>query len=188
MGSYEEPLTNDFQAEQFNLEAATRITPCYFPFLTDGVIVEQVKSRSGNFSHRETLTIDLEHNVNAHALRAFSNKHNVDLPSLFHLSWSVVLASYIGTQNVTFIKVKAQKDKREVGVCNFEFEGEVTTLEALKQLEGNFTKECFPRDKRLKVPVTVEGGQALNSIVVFRDSYEESSKSDVSGGFVEVCF
>jgi len=187
MGSFEDHPAVDFPTEQLGFEYETRTTPCYFPFLTDGVIIDQKKSRSGTYVNQQVTPINLGQHVNARELRAFSDKHKIDLPTLFQLTWGIVLASYAGTQSAAFIALKSQKDTCEVKICDLELEDEVTALEALRQLEGKMMKNYLPRDKTLKIPVTEEGGNAFNSIVVFRDSYEASSKTDASGGLVEVC-
>ncbi|RDL30479.1 uncharacterized protein BP5553_10357 [Venustampulla echinocandica] len=182
MGEYTEPTAFEIPAEESNyLQNETKVDTCYFPLLTNGVIIEQDASRKGLDMNRYVTPIDLGRLSSSGELRAFCAKHNFDAPALFQFAWSVVLASYIGTQNVNFIAVKSQKEKIEVGICEVELDDGASTIEALKNVEekmkGSYSTQHRTPLSELQMLMTAEGRPAFNSVVVFQELDERLSRT-----------
>lgn len=191
MGEYTEPNAFEIPAEKPNyLKNETKVDTCYFPLLTNGVIIEQDASRKGLDTNRHVAPIDLGRFSSSGELRAFCAKHNFDAPALFQFAWSVVLASYIGTQNVNFIAVKSQKDKIQVGICEVELDDGASTIEAVKNVEekmkGSYSTQPRTPLSELQMPMTAEGRPAFNSVVVFQESDERLSRTDSRTDRLEV--
>ncbi|KAH8667321.1 hypothetical protein BGZ60DRAFT_564547 [Tricladium varicosporioides] len=180
MGEYTEPSAFELPAEQTQIE--TKMGACYFPLLTDGVLIEKNVSPTGSNNNRQTTLIDLGRLASGERLRAFCIKHNLEVSTLFQFVWSVVLSSYLGSENVSFIVVKSRSDRHEVGVCEVETENESIVLDALRVAEKVVKRSYVTYDRtassRFPIPVTTEGRKAFNSMVIYEKLGGVSSVTD----------
>ncbi|KAG9235149.1 hypothetical protein BJ875DRAFT_529770 [Amylocarpus encephaloides] len=184
MGDFSESTAFEIPSENINhLQSQNKVDTCYFPMLTDGVILGQDSSREEVDTIRHTTPIDLGRHSSGSELRAFCAEYDLEIPTVFQLAWAVVLASYSGTQNVCFVTKKSLKEQNEVGVCIFQLDDRTTAIESLKQVEEKIKESYATRTQSslsgLQMPVTPEGRQSYNSIVLFHDS-EDNSATGIS--------
>lgn len=141
--------------------------PCHFPIITDGVN----QNKAETHQYRRVTPIDIGQYGDGNELRDFSLKHNIDLPTLFQLTWAIVLATYIGTKHVSFIVVKNQEDKREVGLWEAELDNGMNLIDVLLQSQENTSKSYVKfSEQSPQIPIAAN----VNSVVVFQNSSQQS--------------
>ncbi|KAH8665275.1 hypothetical protein BGZ60DRAFT_540731 [Tricladium varicosporioides] len=180
MGEYTEPTAFEIHTEQSPIvQNETKVRPCYFPLLTNGVIIDSDMSRKGTKNTYHVTPINLGRLSNSDSLRAFCDKHTLQIPTLFQLAWSVVLSSYIGTENVGFVVVKSRKDRHEIGFCEVELKNENAIIGFLKEVEKNVEESSSTYNRipsaGFQIPITSEGSHAFNSVVLFQERDGELS-------------
>lgn len=157
----------------FELKAGTSL----FPPLTDGTILDENQPASppvgGRFGQTR-IALELRSETSAAALTSFCKLHGLTLLSVLNVAWSLVLASYTGTDTVNVLFVQYVAGVPYVGLSETVIDGGRTVQETLTEAEQHLhTSTAVPSAisvSELQKQTAVDGHPAFNSVVLLSDS------------------
>ena len=147
------------------------VEPCHFPSLLDG---------SDNERELRTLELKLDDVPQVHA---FCSQHSVTLSNVLQLVWSLVLRTYLGSDNVCFGYLNSGRDvplegiEDAVGlfismlVCRMDITSEMTIAQALEQIQNDYTQSTAHQGFSLsdmQHEVSVSGKALFNTAFTFQ--------------------
>jgi hypothetical protein len=189
MGDYKEPGSSQRSLELQAREAfVNQLSPCHFPLLTDGVIVDVDLLATNN--RRGRVTLELGSLAKSTQLYDFCVQSGLTLPTIFNVAWALVLGRYIGGDNVGFISVRSAYGLHNVGICEAEIDETNTILQALKDAEKNLKQSFLACSsvslRELQNATTIDSRQVFNSAVILHDASSEASSVVESDEYSEV--
>ena len=98
---------------------------CYFPRLVDGLNLP---------AHRRQIGVDLD--TDAVRLDRFLAENGVTLPALVQTTWALVLARYVGTDDVKFEFVTSQPDDTQKFICQARLQEAAPILQLLQGMHA----------------------------------------------------
>ncbi|KAI9745822.1 MAG: hypothetical protein M1818_000503 [Claussenomyces sp. TS43310] len=172
MGDYTEPQPFDLGTKKYNsLEFESKLSPCSFPLLTDGIIKNETANRQSK------IALDIGSPGESRKLYDLCEQHNVMLSTTFYAVWALVLGRYLGIENVTFIAVKSARNIYSIGVCETDLTDTKTVSQVLKEAQENLKRSFLTYSSvswpEFKQANAVEGRPTFNSIVAVHEADSE---------------
>lgn len=174
MGSYPDDLHARSETVKYWQNYLADCEPCFFPQLTDGVVVERHQGV------RQHVNIDVS---NSEAMMAdFCALHDVTIAGVLQTAWAVILSRYIGTEGVCFgVVIPTSKGEKAFTVSRAQLGNEDPISQVLSRLQKSLSKGLPHASYLTESQETVLGGQNLfNSTIHFWSQDELLWKESLS--------
>jgi hypothetical protein len=166
----------EYIAENFQLpadlekmqSAQTEISPCFFPLLTDGVLVNGALPQTT----QQLTALDLGSFCVAKTLRDLCSQNGLSLPTLFSGVWALVLGRYLDSDSVGFVALTSTRSENCEGVCLAQLDRTKSLRDLFKQIDSE-TRDSFKSYASsslspLRLLTANHRRQVFNSVVDFQ--------------------
>ena len=105
------------------------------PPLGDGIVRESGHIGNDDIRQQHRLLVTVAVNQNIDVLQTFCQKNSVQIPTVFNTTWALVLARYLGTEQVSFTSIFEEGGVRTIGACVAVIDRNALILDVLKNME-----------------------------------------------------